>query len=206
MLDIFQTERCLAAAEVPADHFDVHARVEDDAGGFGIDPYIELCGRGDVALATGITAHDDAALYGLCKAWFAGERESDVGERAECNDFDSRIGANGINNSVHRVRGFRSAFDGGIAVLSEAVFTVEPVGDREFAKERRGGASKNRNFRVADFSRVERVVRGLRDRNIPGDDGYRCYANFFRTKRHDQGYGVVGSGVGVDEEGARHLG
>jgi hypothetical protein len=40
---------------------------------------------------------------------------------------------------------------------------------------------------------------------LPATTGYGRYANRFGTKGHDQGYGVIGSGVGVDEEGARHF-
>jgi hypothetical protein len=90
-------------------------------------------------------------------------------------------------------------------VVAEAVFAMEPLGGAEFAEQRSGGARENGNIGVADFSAIEGVVHPLGNGYITGDYCYGRYANRFGTKGHDQGYGVIGSGVGVDEEGARHF-
>jgi len=103
-VDVFEAEGGFAATEMPAYHFDVHARVEDNACGFGVDPNVEFGGGRDVAFAAGIAAHDDAAVYGLREVWFARQGEREVGERAKCDDFDSRISADGLEDGVRSVR------------------------------------------------------------------------------------------------------
>jgi len=91
-------------------------------------------------------------------------------------------------------------------MVAEAIFAVEPAGGGEFAEERTGGAGENRNIGAADFGGVEGVTYGLRERDVAGDDGDGGDANFARAEGHDESDSVVGGGVGVDEESARHGG
>ena len=58
--DVGGVEDGVETGELPADELDGEAGAEDDAGGFGVDPDVELGGGGDVAFAAGRAAHDDA--------------------------------------------------------------------------------------------------------------------------------------------------
>jgi len=57
---------------------------------------------------------------------FALEGQGDVGERAEGDQFEAGIGANGVDDGVNGVRGFGTAFCGDVTMIAEAVRAVEP--------------------------------------------------------------------------------
>ncbi|MGB2634239.1 MAG: hypothetical protein WAM58_09910, partial [Candidatus Acidiferrum sp.] len=57
---------------------------------------------------------------------------------------------------------------------------------------------------LAEFGGVQGVAGGLRDGDVAGDGGDGHDVNMRIAESHDQGYGVVGGGVGIDQEVAGH--
>ena len=60
------------------------------------------------------------------------------------------------------------------------------------------------NVAPANLGDIERVASRLFYGHVARDRGDRDHLNVGRAQRHDQRDGIVGSSVGVDQEGARH--
>jgi hypothetical protein len=114
------------------------------------------------------------------------------------------VGFDGVDDGSRGVAVFRGARRRRIAAIAQAVTAVEPVGVIVGAGERFFGASEHGDGGVAEFRGVEGVAGGLRDGDVAGDggDGEDVYVRI--AESHDEGYGVVGGGVGVDQEVASH--
>ena len=201
LLDFDGRENGLTAAEMPADEFDGKRAADDSAGGIGIAPDIVFGSGRYVAFATGIAAHDEEAgdVAGEVRAQVEGQGE--IGKRADGDDDDAEIGFDGMDDGVDGVKLFGSAMPGSVAAIGEAVFAVEPVGGRVGASERFFGADEDGDWRVAEFGDVKGVAGGLRDGDVSGDGGDGADVDVRMTESHEKGDGVVGGGVGVDEEG-----
>ena len=89
-------------------------------------------------------------------------------------------------------------------MVTQAVAPMEPVGALVRAIQWLFRAHENGNVRAAKFGRVERIARGLLDGDVASNGGDRQDTHLGRTKGHDQGYGVVGSGVSIDQEAWFH--
>ena len=89
-------------------------------------------------------------------------------------------------------------------MVSQAVTSMEPVSALVRAIQRLFRAHENRNIRAAKLRRIERVSRGLLNGNVSGDGGNRQDTHLRGSQRHDQGHGVVGSGVGINQERRFH--
>jgi hypothetical protein len=63
---------------------------------------------------------------------------------------------------------------------------------------------KDRGAASADFDRVQGVASRLFDLHIPRHSRDRDYVHIRSTQGHDEGYSVVGSYIGIDEESSRH--
>ena len=59
---------------------------------------------------------------------------------------------------------------------------------------------------AAEFRRVERVPGGLLHVDVTRDRRDGDHAHVGGAQGHDQGDGIVGSGISIDQEGARHGG
>ena len=134
----------------------------------------------------------------------ARKSEGEVGERAQGDDFDAGIGADRVDDCVGAVSGFGAAIGRRVAVIAEAVFAVKPVSGREFPAQGSIGPGIDRDIGATEFGGVQRVAGRLRERDVSGDDGDGGDANSGAAQGHDERDGVVGGGVGVDQEGARH--
>ena len=66
-------------------------------------------------------------------------------------------------------------------------------------------AGINRHIGAAQFGGIQGVAGRLRDGHVARHDGDGAHLHIGRAQRHDQGDGVVGGGIGVDEEGSRHV-
>ena len=92
-----------------------------------------------------------------------------------------------------------------VAVVAEAVPPMEPMGMLVRPDQRRGGADEDWRVRAGDLGGQQRVPRRLLDGDIAGDGRQRQDAHVRRGKRHQDGDGVVGGGVSVDEEVAHYF-
>ena len=89
-------------------------------------------------------------------------------------------------------------------MFSEAIAAMKPGCVLISAQEWLVGAGVDGHVCCAEFDGVESIAGRLRDGDI-SSDGRDCHdANAGRAQRHDERDGVVGSGVGIDQEGARH--
>ncbi len=91
-----------------------------------------------------------------------------------------------------------------IVVVAQAVFAVEPFGVHVFAQQRMLRAGIDRHIGAAQFGGVQGIAGRLRHGDVARHDGDGAHLHVGRTQRHDQRYGVVGSGIGIDQKGSRH--
>ena len=196
----------VSAGKMPAHEFDRQPAAHDDAGGLGIDPDVVLGGRRHVAFTARRAAHDHAASDFRGDLRLFRQRQRNIRERRQRDDDDSGIRLDRFDDGVHRVPACRRLTRSGIVVISEAIAAVKPGRILIGAEQRLVGAGVDRDVRSAEFDRVESVAGRLQDRDISGDGCDRHHANVGRTQRHDERDGVVGSCVGIDQEGARHAG
>ena len=193
-----------AARDMPADHFDIELRAEDGARRFRIDPDVVFRRRRHIALAAGRAAHHHAAADPL-------------------RELGSRLSASAIlvsGPSVTRVRPgsacarrtiastacSRSGFTlrRGKVAIAEAVFAVEPMRVVMRAAERLVRAGEDGHVGLADLGgRAARFGSPARGPTLPATVVRPRTRTFGLGERHDDRDGVVGSGVGVDEEVAR---
>src|SRR5216683_3331955 len=93
---------------------------------------------------------------------------------------------------------------GAPAMITQAIAAMEPVRGLVRAMERFFRTRENGNIRAAKFGRVKRVARGLLNGDVSCNRGNRQHAHLGRTQGHDQSNGVVGSGVGINQEERFH--
>ena len=91
-------------------------------------------------------------------------------------------------------------------MLAKTVASMKPGCILIFMKQRLIRAGKDRHVRPAKLGGVERVTRGLLHVDVASNCGNRDDADFWVAQCHDDGYGVVGGGVGIDQERTRHAG
>jgi len=89
-------------------------------------------------------------------------------------------------------------------VIAQAIAAMEPVRALVFALQRFFGTQENGNIRSAEFRRVQGIPRSLLYGHISRHRGDRQNGNIGRTKRHDQGHGIIGSRIGVNQEERFH--
>lgn len=89
-------------------------------------------------------------------------------------------------------------------MIAQAIAAMEPVGALVQPVQRFLRAHENGNVRAAKLRGVERVARGLLNGNITSNRGNRQHAHLRRAQRHDQSHGVIGSGIGVNQEERFH--
>ena len=91
-----------------------------------------------------------------------------------------------------------------VAVISQTVAAMEPM--RAFVRAVQWflRAHEDRNVRAAKFRCVQGVPRSLLHGNISRHRGDCQHTHRRRAQRHDQGYGIIGSRVGVNQEERFH--
>ena len=91
-------------------------------------------------------------------------------------------------------------------MVSKAVATMKPGRILIGAQEWLVGASVDGHAGPAKFYRVEGIPGRLQNGDVTGD-GRNCHhANIGRAESHDEGNGIVGGSVGINQEGAWHAG
>ena len=89
-------------------------------------------------------------------------------------------------------------------MIAQAIAAMEPMRALVRAVQWFFRAHKNGNVRATELRCVECIARGLLNGNVAGNRGDCQHAHGGRAQRHDQGHGVIGSGVGIDEEERFH--
>ena len=89
-------------------------------------------------------------------------------------------------------------------MFSQPIAAMKPGSTLIFAQQWFGGAGVNRDIGATEFNCVERVAGRLLNLDIAGYGGDRGDADVGSTKSHDESDGIVGGGVGINEECARH--
>jgi len=85
-------------------------------------------------------------------------------------------------------------------MVAQAIAAMEPVCALVRAMQGFFRAHEDRNVRAAKLRGVERIARGLLNGDVSGNCGNRQNTDLGRSQRHDQSHGVIGSGVGIDQE------
>ena len=112
--------------------------------------------------------------------------------------------SNRRDDRIHRVAWLGGARRRRIAVIAQAVLSVEPFGVRVLAPERARRTAIDRHVRAAKLGHVERVSGGLLHRHVPGHRGDGAHANIReRASAMIKRDGIVRRGVGVDQEVSR---
>ncbi len=204
LLNFFGMEYGLAAAEVPADEFDGESAAHHNAGGFGIAPDVVFGGGSDVAFAAGSATHDDATADLCGDGGFLLQGEGDVGERTESDKDQAGVGVDRVDDGRGSALIFRSAAWRRVAVIAQAITTVKPGRAHVRALEWLLRASEHRDVRIAKLRGIERVARGLKDIDVSCHGGDGQDLNLGRVERHDQGNGIVGSGVSINQKRTIH--
>ena len=140
------------------------------------------------------------------EAGIARQRQRDIGQRPERHQRQAGRGVGEAQDRVDRVFALGRAARRRIAAIAEAVAAVKPVRVLVRAQQRRGGADEDGDVDAGDLGGQQRVARRLFDADVAGDNGQPQHAHVGRGKRHQDRDGVVGGGVGVDEEIAHGLG
>jgi len=91
-------------------------------------------------------------------------------------------------------------------MIAEAILTMKPGSTLMGTLQGLCRADVHGDFSFTKFRRIKRVAGCLFDFDVAGYRGDRHHADVGSAQRHDEGHSVIGSNVGVDEEGARHGG
>src|SRR5438105_2593961 len=101
-------------------------------------------------------------------------------------------------------RGLRGRLEmlGREAAVAQTVMAVEVAGVERFAPKRPGGAQVNGDRRpaLAQVGGAAGIARALFDGDVAVDDREGQYLHVRVPEGHEQGDGVIGGGVGIDEE------
>ena len=81
---------------------------------------------------------------------------------------------------------------------------MEPVRALVRAMQRFFRAHEDRNVHATKLRGVERIACGLLNGHVSCNRGNCQNADSRRAEGHDQGYGVIGSGVGIDQKKRFH--
>ena len=165
-----------------------------------IDPDVVFRRGRDIALATGRAAHHHAAADPLGKLGIALERERDIGERPERHEVKAGLGLREAQDDVYGRLALGLALRGGVFVVAQAILPMEPMRVLVRAIQRLVGAGEDGDVGFAELRGEQRVSRRLLHVDIAGDRRQAEDVHARLSERHDDRDGVVGGGVGVDEE------
>ena len=193
-----------SSAQLPRTQLDGQACCEDRPGGVRIEPEVELGGRRDVANCVGGATHDHATPHVGDDIWCLPHRQGDVGQRSKCHQCAPGVGANGADQSGHRVCGLGTSSRWWISLVAQPVFSVEPGGVGRFHQQRSGASRVHGNARATQLGRVEGVACRLFDVAVSGDGGDGDDIDVGIAQCHRQSDRIVGRRVGVDDHGGGH--
>ena len=193
--------------DVQADQGERHARPKYHLRGFGIDPDIELRGRGRVAGTKDRAAHADDAADALLDLRFGREREGDVGKRSLRDERDGlRCAQQALDQEAHGIqaRGRRGA-------ERQVTKAAEPIGAMTHParpqRAQQGCERAGGHWQIAaprglqDLARVERALRRV---HVSRGDGQRLDVQLGRAQREQDRQRIVHAGVSVDDDRDRH--
>ena len=89
-------------------------------------------------------------------------------------------------------------------MVSQTIVAMEPVRTLVRAIQRFFRAHENGNVRTAKFHGVESIACGLLNGNVSGNRGNGKNVHLGRATRHDQSHGIIGSGIGINQEKRFH--
>lgn len=202
LLGFFQRQ-AVGDGGLPVRHQQVLERGKHHMRRFRIEGDVEFGRRGDVAVAGDRPAHHHDALDALGQGRVQLQCQRQVGQRAK--------------HHQHQFAGMlvRQAQDGQRSVLGLSLaarrrqvhvavtITAVHMGSVDGGMQQRIRASgKHRHVGAADdVAELEGVADGVLQADIAGGDGQGDHVMPFIGKGHQQGQGVVHTGVGVDQQG-----
>ena len=192
-------ERLLS--DVEPDHREIQAALEDPTCRLGIDPDVERCCRGDVALPDRAADHHDP-LEPTRELRVTREEQRDVRKRSGGDQCQRpRASAHAVSDPVDRVPAFSFARGRRQVRSIEPALAVHLGGDSELADERPAGAGHHRDVRPADvIKHPDRVGRGLLKRLVARDRGHAEQLELTACEREQQRDRVVVPGVAIEDD------
>jgi len=204
--ELLGPEHRRAQAEPPVDERDVE-RAEHALGGVGVDPEVELGGRGDVAFRVDVPAHHPHLVHEVREVGLAGVGQCEVRQRTDAQEGDlARRLAAAAGDLAGREPLGRS--DAGVReqVAAEAALAVDVLGVFELLEQRLAGTLVDGDvLGVCQPERVLRVLDLVVERDVPGDDGDGFDREPVAQTREEDGLRVVARRVRVDDD-AGHTG
>ena len=196
---LFREQRLVAYIETY--HGERPSGLEDDLRGFGVVGDVGFGGGVDIA-AGDRASHDDDFLHERNDGGIFADGERDVSERANRHERDfMRRGVNHFDDEVGGEPRVGLALARGEFDVGKAVLAVPELGGDELLRERMLGAVGDGNIAaVGERDHAESILETLRLDYVSGHDGERTDVEFGRVEREHDGHGVVGAGVGIDDD------
>ena len=188
------------SADVQADQGDGRAGLEDDVGGAWVTVGVELGVGGYVTGDLDGSAHDDKLLDVISQIGTVEKGLGDVGQGSEGDDYQvAGVFESGVLNEVGGRLGSRLG-PGGRYRYAQAAGAVEVVGELELAGQRCIGSPVHGHFGTAQVGHeVEGVASCVFEAGVAADGSQGEDVELGRVECGDEGDGVVGAGVGVDD-------
>ncbi len=190
-------------ADFPANHFDGQAGTEAHTGGFRIAPDVIFGGGGDVADDIGRATHHDAAADIRDDFGRFGDGGGHVGHGAKRHKDDAGIRFDGIDQDIDGMA-FGGRRLGLVVVVAHAIGAVKEIGAVDVAGQGGVDAVINRDVFAADFNSIARVDAALGNGHIACYNGNRLDLNIRGLQRHQDGNGIIGGGIGVNNHFTGH--
>ncbi len=192
------------ARDVPTDELELQARPQHDVDGVRVGPHVVLGDGRDVADVIGDGAHHTVRGMRSGSDGIALERAGDVGQRPEGDERElAGVVVRRLQQGVDGVAGVGRAALEGEADVAHAVGAVHVLGRDQRELERRRLTDVDRHVEApAQLACVERVLDAELERHVAGHDADADHVDARVGQRDDERDGVVGAGVGVDEERA----
>ena len=106
-----------------------------------------------------------------------------------------------LNDQVGAETRIGFTFGGREVDVGEAVGAMPELGGDEFLKQRVLRAAGDGDIAaIGERSQLERILQTLFGFHVTGDDGKGAYVKFGRSEREHDGDGVIGAGVGIDDD------
>src|SRR5437667_5529872 len=193
-------ENSVSAGQLPTDKLHRKSTKQDNTSSFGIDPDVVFGGWRHVSFAAGSTSHNQTAGDFGSNFRPLRQRQGEIGEGSQRHQYDSKIRFDSLDDRIGGVRFSRRFTGRRVIVISQSVATMKPGCALMHSKQRFFSTGINRDIGSAEFNCVERVPGGLLNINISGDCRDCCNLDVGCAKSHDDRHGVVGGGVGIDQE------
>ena len=192
--------------DIQRDERDRHPGVVDDVGGMRVHVGIELGQGSGVALIADRAAHDDHFPDRLDDARLLPDRQGDVRERADRHQGDLPRGGRSSRSGNRFHAGPQAGARDRKLCVPEAGIPVRLGREQGWLDERQFTSSGNRNVTgVGQLEDRQGVDGRLLERAVSVHDAQAFEGKLRRSKRQQNGAGVIDAGIGVKDDLFGHV-